>query len=164
VLISNTDDHLRNHGFLRSSTAGWSLSPAFDLNPDPRPGPKLLSTAIDEGSPEASIATLMSVADVFRLRDDDASGILAEAVPATAGWQASARRHGILEPELNQMASAFDRQLPDSAVSMKISIGLRSAPRRASIHSWLMTIPSKSFQIRSSLAQLYSRQGVGRSS
>lgn len=108
VLISNTDDHLRNHGFLRSSTAGWSLSPAFDLNPDPRPGPKLLSTAIDEGSPEASIATLMSVADVFRLRDDDARGILAEVVQATAGWRESARRHGIPEPELNQMASAFD--------------------------------------------------------
>lgn len=40
ILISNTDDHLRNHGFLRTSSAGWTLSPAFDLNPDPSPAPE----------------------------------------------------------------------------------------------------------------------------
>ena len=51
ILISNSDDHLRNHGFLRLSSAGWTLSPAFDLNPDPRPGPKRLSTAIEPGAP-----------------------------------------------------------------------------------------------------------------
>ena len=47
VFISNTDDHLRNHGFLRSSAVGWELAPAFDVNPNPDPGPKILSTAID---------------------------------------------------------------------------------------------------------------------
>ena len=40
LLISNTDDHLRNHGFLRTSTSGWRLSPAFDIMPDPATGPK----------------------------------------------------------------------------------------------------------------------------
>ena len=50
ILISNTDDHLRNHGFLRTSTAGWSLSPAFDLNPDPEGEAKQLATAIDENN------------------------------------------------------------------------------------------------------------------
>jgi hypothetical protein len=38
MLISNTDDHLRNHGFLRHSTAGWTISPVFDVNPNPEPG------------------------------------------------------------------------------------------------------------------------------
>jgi hypothetical protein len=50
ILISNTDDHLRNHGFLRESTAGWSLSPAFDLNPNPEGAAKQLATAIDESN------------------------------------------------------------------------------------------------------------------
>jgi serine/threonine-protein kinase HipA len=61
----------RIHGFLRTGTAGWSLSPAFDLNPDPRAGPKYLSTAIDYDSTVASIETLMAVAESFRLNGDD---------------------------------------------------------------------------------------------
>jgi serine/threonine-protein kinase HipA len=55
VLISNTDDHLRNHGFLRLSTAGWNLSPAFDLNPDPEPGDKHLRNAITFGDDSSSV-------------------------------------------------------------------------------------------------------------
>lgn len=47
ILISNTDDHLRNHGFLHERGDSWMPSPAFDLNPDPHPGSKDLSTAID---------------------------------------------------------------------------------------------------------------------
>jgi serine/threonine-protein kinase HipA len=110
VLISNTDDHLRNHGFLRSSTAGWSLSPAFDLNPDPRPGPKFLSTAIDEGAPEARIDTLLAVADVFRLDQDEARRLLAAVAEATGGWREAAREHGIEAPEIDRMARAFEHE------------------------------------------------------
>jgi len=44
ILISNTDDHLRNHGFLRKSIAGWSHSPVFDLNPNPEGAAKQLAT------------------------------------------------------------------------------------------------------------------------
>ncbi len=69
VLISNTDDHLRSHGFLRASSAGWSLSPAFDINPDPGPGPKYLATAIDFNDPTASIENLLGVAPYFRLTE-----------------------------------------------------------------------------------------------
>jgi serine/threonine-protein kinase HipA len=50
VLISNTDDHLRNHGFLYAGEQGWRLSPAYDLNPVPADvGPRILSTAIVVG-------------------------------------------------------------------------------------------------------------------
>lgn len=76
VLISNTDDHLRNHGFLHSTSVGWSLSPAFDLNPDPEPGPKYLSTAIDFDDPSASIENLIGVAPHFRLGRSGALAIL----------------------------------------------------------------------------------------
>lgn len=110
VLISNTDDHLRNHGFLRTSSAGWSLSPAFDVNPDPRPGTKYLRTAIDDGAPEARIDTLMRVADVFRLGDAEARGVLAEVVRATVGWRESAAEHGIGGAETDRMARAFEHE------------------------------------------------------
>lgn len=59
VLISNTDDHLRNHGFVRNG--GWRLAPAFHLNPDPSPGPTYLSTSIDRDEP-ATVAAALAVA------------------------------------------------------------------------------------------------------
>jgi len=110
VLISNTDDHLRNHGFLRSSTAGWTLSPAFDLNPDPRAGPKYLSTAIADGAPEARIDTLLRVADDFRLDDDEARHVLAGVAEITSGWREAAREHGIQPAEIDRMARAFEHE------------------------------------------------------
>jgi hypothetical protein len=80
ILVSNTDNHLRNHGFLRVTTGGWSLSPAFDLNPDPEPGVKLLGTGIDGRS---------------------------NAGAAAGGWRESARRAGLSGDSIAQMESAF---------------------------------------------------------
>src|ERR1022692_4535934 len=68
VLISNTDDHLRNHGFLYEGNQGWRLSPAYDLNPVPvQFRPRILSTLIDEQSGDASIELALSVAEYFRV-------------------------------------------------------------------------------------------------
>jgi HipA-like C-terminal domain len=56
ILISNTDDHLRNHGFLYAGTDGWQLSPAYDLNPvPPEIRPRVPSTAINEDDGTASL-------------------------------------------------------------------------------------------------------------
>jgi serine/threonine protein kinase HipA of HipAB toxin-antitoxin module len=58
VLVSNTDDHLRNHGFLYEGQTGWRWSPAYDLNPTPMDiRPRVLSTAItsDPGDPTQRI-------------------------------------------------------------------------------------------------------------
>lgn len=108
ILICNTDDHLRNHGFLRASTAGWSLSPAFDLNPDPRPGPKYLSTAIDYGTTEARVGVLMQVAELFRLTSDDALAVLHDVVVATTGWHEAALQAGLDDTEIARMTRAFE--------------------------------------------------------
>ena len=59
ILTGNTDDHLRNHGFLRHRR-GWVLSPAYDLNPNPD-APDQLSTAIDLDDTHASIETALAV-------------------------------------------------------------------------------------------------------
>jgi serine/threonine-protein kinase HipA len=108
VLVSNFDDHLRNHGFLRTTSAGWSLCPAFDLNPDPRPGPRRLSTSIDYGDDEARLDTLMSVADYFRLDAPAAETVLSEVGAATANWRRRAREAGLREADLEQMEGAFE--------------------------------------------------------
>lgn len=108
ILISNTDDHLRNHGFLHRSAAGWSLAPAFDLNPDPRPGPKHLSTAIDFDDTEANLDTLLGVAGEFRLTAAEARRALAEVAEATAGWRRVTERHGLGKSAQAQMAGAFE--------------------------------------------------------
>jgi serine/threonine-protein kinase HipA len=108
ILIRNTDDHLRNHGFLRESTAGWSLSPAFDLNPDPRPGPKYLTTAIDYATTEARIDVLFDVAEMFRLRDQEAGALLSEVTQATARWRDVAADAGLDAVAIDRMARAFE--------------------------------------------------------
>lgn len=110
VLISNTDDHLRNHGFLRKSTAGWSLSPAFDLNPNPEGAAKQLATAIDESNAEASLATALNVAGLFRLSEAEARQIVDELSTATARWQEVARATGLATPELQRLAPAFEHE------------------------------------------------------
>lgn len=108
ILISNTDDHLRNHGFLHERGESWALSPAFDLNPDPGPGSKDLSTAIDFTDTRANVDTLMRVAAYFRLDTSDALAVLAEVTRAVARWRSVAKSHGLLPPDLDVMESAFE--------------------------------------------------------
>jgi serine/threonine-protein kinase HipA len=108
VLISNTDDHLRNHGFLRTSSAGWTLAPAFDLNPNPEGDIKLLATAIDERNAVASIDTAMEVAGYFRLSDREARSVVDEVLIGTEHWQELAARTGLTRGATELMAPAFD--------------------------------------------------------
>jgi serine/threonine-protein kinase HipA len=110
ILISNTDDHLRNHGFLRRSTAGWSLSPAFDLNPNPEGAAKQLATAIDENNAQASLATALSVTGLFRLSQTEARQIVDELSTATARWREVARAMGLATSELQRLAPAFEHE------------------------------------------------------
>jgi len=110
ILICNTDDHLRNHGFLRTSSAGWTLSPAFDLNPDPSPGLKRLSTAIDLDDTTASVTTLMNVASYFRLDGEAARQVLAEVIAAVGKWRTIAERVGLARAVVEQMAPAFEHE------------------------------------------------------
>lgn len=108
VLISNTDDHLRNHGFLHDRDSHWTLAPAFDLNPEPGAGTRYLSTAIDEAETEASVDLLLEVCDFFRLSRPHALAVLAEVGTAVAGWRQRASANGLDARDLAQMSSAFE--------------------------------------------------------
>ena len=108
ILISNTDDHLRNHGFLHERADSWSLSPAFDLNPNPDPGPKELSTAIDFSDTRASVDTLMEVAEYFRLNAEKATDVLTRVLSAVGRWRAVAATYGLQQADINAMEPAFE--------------------------------------------------------
>lgn len=113
VMISNTDDHLRNHGFLYRQGKGWRLSPAFDLNPIPLEiKPRFLTTAIDFDDVRASIDTALSVIDEFRLTEDEARDILKEVAASVRTWRMVALEAGISKRECDRMASAFELCLP----------------------------------------------------
>ena len=109
ILISNTDDHLRNHGFLYAGQEGWRLSPAYDLNPVPTDiKPRVLTTAINEDDGTASLRLAMEVAEYFDLTLDKARAIAKEVGETTAKWRDEASRHGLGTTEIERMASAFE--------------------------------------------------------
>jgi serine/threonine-protein kinase HipA len=115
ILISNTDDHLRNHGFLHERAESWFLSPAFDLNPNPAPGVKELSTAIDLTDTRASVDTLMEVADYFRMNAREAAEVLAHVNNTVDSWRTTAVSHGLREAEIEAMEPAFEHAERDRA-------------------------------------------------
>ena len=107
ILVSNTDDHLRNHALLHLDADTWTLSPAFDLNPNPSVGPKHLATAID-GDTLADLAALVAVAPLFRLDATRARTVLREVREATRRWQLIAASHGLSTSDMSRMSPAFE--------------------------------------------------------
>jgi serine/threonine-protein kinase HipA len=110
VLISNTDDHLKNHGFLYDTTAhGWYLSPAYDMHPVPGSATsRILSTAITFDDPVASLDAALRVAKEFRLNHEKATHIIGEVSTMISHWDTVARQLGIAKSEIESMASAFN--------------------------------------------------------
>jgi serine/threonine-protein kinase HipA len=120
VLISNTDDHLRNHGFLYRSGEGWRLSPAYDLNPTPiQIKPRVLSTAITQADATASLDLAFEIAEHFGLKPNAARSIAAEVGNAVAEWRSVAKSLGLTRNNIERMASAFEHD--DLARSRRIS-------------------------------------------
>ena len=112
VLISNVDDHLRNHAFLYSgSSSGWLLAPAYDLNPTPADiKPRILSTAIDLIDPSASLDLAFNVARYFDLEIPQAKKIVKEVGAAVALWRKEATALKLKKAEIDRMASAFEHE------------------------------------------------------
>jgi serine/threonine-protein kinase HipA len=104
IAVRNTDDHLRNHGFLLMEN-GWSLSPAYDLNPDP--DGTGLSLNISETDNALSFDLALEVAPFFRLKRPSAEAILREVRNAVGAWKEQANALGIARTEQEVMAAAF---------------------------------------------------------
>ncbi len=111
IAINNTDDHLRNHGFLHRR-GGWTLSPIFDVNPNPEPS-VVRSTTINfrqSADPTVEKANLIDVAPHFGLKRAEAEAAFDRIASVVRNeWRAAARSNGISEAELRRFAEVLDR-------------------------------------------------------
>jgi serine/threonine-protein kinase HipA len=105
IAVHNTDDHLRNHGFLLTEN-GWILSPAFDLNPHPEGTG--LSLNISESDNALDFELALEVAPLFRLDSPTAAGMLRQVREAVSPWRRLARSLGIPPAEQDLTAPAFE--------------------------------------------------------
>ena len=116
ILVSNADDHLRNHGFLWRK--GWRLSPAYDLNPCPEKR-GFHATAFDETTRDASLDVALSVAASFALSQTQARTIAGEVGFVVRNWKTEAKKFGIGKPETERMSIAFEHQHLRQALAMR---------------------------------------------
>lgn len=106
ICVSNTDDHLRNHGFILTNT-GWILSPAYDINPvETGTGLKL---NISENDNVLDLALAMEVHPYFRLSEKRSVEIIAEVKTAVAKWRIVAKKYGISNSEQELKMKAFQQ-------------------------------------------------------
>jgi len=104
MTISNTDDHLRNHGFLLNSD-GWRLSPAYDLNPSTDKGG--LAINVDSHNNALDVDLARSVGLYFQLQDTQMENIIEEVISAVKEWRIVAKEIGISRAEQEVMSPAF---------------------------------------------------------
>lgn len=104
IAVSNTDDHLRNHGFILTNE-GWTLSPAYDINPSiDKDG---LALNIDTHNNELDFNLAISVGEYFRLDNSQMDKIINEVIEAVRTWKVIAQKIGISRAEQELMAAAF---------------------------------------------------------
>lgn len=104
ICVKNTDDHLRNHGFLLTDK-GWLLSPAYDINPNEYG--KGLSLNITDTDNSLDVDLAMDIAGYFRLSDKKAAEIIKEISSAMNDWKKVAKNYKIAKAELERMSAAF---------------------------------------------------------
>ena len=104
ICISNTDDHLRNHGFILTEK-GWVLSPAYDLNPSDEKNGLALNIDMDDNTLNLELAK--SVAVYFRLNETEMDSIILEVQNAVSNWRNIASEIGISRGEQEMMRGAF---------------------------------------------------------
>ncbi len=104
IAISNTDDHLRNHGFIVHNN-GWHLSPAYDINPSIYKNGLALNIDMDNNALDLGLAK--SVGAFFQLNTQKMNSIIKEVQLAISSWRKIANQIGISRAEQEKMAKAF---------------------------------------------------------
>lgn len=105
MCVSNTDDHLRNHGFILVPHRGWRLSPAFDLNPDPHGTGLTLNVSEADNAKDLGLA--LEVSNVFRLDSHTARGIAERVQSVVRQWPKLAAGLRLSAAAQARMAPAF---------------------------------------------------------
>ena len=110
VAINNTDDHLRNHGFVRTRS-GWRLSPAFDVNPDPILSARHATSIGGEVLSSVAGTAAMEAVPYFGLNVNEAKAIVSAVYDAVRQWQTVAVRNSLSEREISQFEPVFAQGL-----------------------------------------------------
>jgi serine/threonine-protein kinase HipA len=108
AVISNRDDHLRNHGFILMPT-GWRLSPAFDINPNIDKAEHALN--FDMGASRANLESIIATAQYYELTQDQAKQVANEILGVTRTWEAVAKNLAISRGDIELMRAAFHTSL-----------------------------------------------------
>jgi len=104
IAVSNTDDHLRNHGFILTEK-GWRLSPAYDINPSIDKSGLAMNITMEDNALNFTLAT--SVGEYFQLNNKQMEEIIGEVKSAVRNWKTIATKIGISRAEQELMKSAF---------------------------------------------------------
>lgn len=106
ICIGNSDDHFRNHGFLLTPK-GWTLSPAYDMNPTLNDHQSLLISA---SSNKSDLGILLDACEDYMLDAHEARRIITEVVDATREWRRLAVRLGASKREMDMFGGVFERE------------------------------------------------------
>ena len=107
VAINNTDDHLRNIGFLHANK-GWSLAPLFDVNPNPNTLTARVTSIGWQTNPTSELASLLAVAPYFGLTETTCMQMWSHIQAGIANWSQVAKSNGIAAAEIEQFAPIFE--------------------------------------------------------
>lgn len=110
VSLGNTDDHLRNHGFLAAGPR-WTLSPVFDVNPNPQLTKSRATSIAGATEHDDETEGLLALADDAGLTGDEARARFAQVAEALTHWREHATRHGITAREISMMADSIEPRL-----------------------------------------------------
>ena len=105
ICVGNTDDHFRNHGFLLTAK-GWTLSPAYDMNPSLNEYQSLL---INSSNNKSDLNELLNSCEEYMLQKQSAQQIISEVLNAVKKWRLLATRLGIVKSEQERFAAAFQK-------------------------------------------------------
>ena len=105
-MVSNTDDHLRNHGFILTKN-GWRLSPLYDVNPVPYGDTLSLNVSLDDNS--ISILLAQEMAEFFDIQKEDAVEIIEQIKEIVRdNWEKIANKYGLTRGACEYMRPAFE--------------------------------------------------------
>ena len=105
IAIGNSDDHFRNHGFLLTSR-GWTLSPAYDMNPTLN---NYQSILINSNTNQSDLQVLLQSSEEYMIVKETARQIVTEVLEGIKPWRRIAARLGIVKREMDLFAQIFDR-------------------------------------------------------
>ena len=107
IAIGNTDDHFRNHGFLLTPR-GWTLSPAYDMNPTTNEYQSLLITS---STNKSDLSLLLEASEEYMIGKGEAYKIINEVTDAVKGWSRLAATLGIAKREMALFEKTFEKRL-----------------------------------------------------